>query len=61
MRYEVYGRDASLGVYEADSPNEAIEKCVREAGYASEDAMCDALGDDECLLGAREMPRSEAR
>jgi len=55
-RYEVYGRDATIGTYEAESAHEAIEMCAREAGYADVDAMCAALG-EECALDAREVTR----
>ena len=52
-RWEVYGRDASLGIYEAATADEAIAACIRDAGYADADAMCAALDDDAVDLDAR--------
>lgn len=50
MQYEIHGRDQSLGVYEGDTPEEAILACVRDAGYASVGAMEEALGEPCDLL-----------
>ena len=52
-RYEVTGRDVSLGVYEAETPEAAILAAVLDAGYASIVAMDEATG-EACDLRATE-------
>jgi hypothetical protein len=51
-RYEVSNRASgqSLGVYEADSPEQAIEACCRDAGYASKADAEKAMGHDSELI-----------
>ena len=54
MRYEVINPDSgqSLGVYDAENEEQAIEACVRDAGYRSVDDMLQQLGHDRCELRA---------
>jgi len=46
MKYMVCNPDTHviLGIYDAESSMEAIETCVRDAGYDSVAHMCEEIG-----------------
>jgi hypothetical protein len=53
MEFHVYTADGQdFGIYEAESAEEAVIACIREAGYESVREMLDRLGDEECEIFA---------
>ena len=42
-RFEVFANDLSLGIYEAETEQDARDACARDAGYESEANMVERL------------------
>lgn len=55
-KYEVYRVDgSSLGIFDGESPDAAIEAMYREAGYASAKEASEAIGEGAEALAAVEV------